>query len=108
MATTARDLREVLTARRVRRIAEVLLTVVSVGVPVLASLFFFRFVPSVAEGLAVRVVWPWVPALEVSLSFYVDGLSLLFALLISIIGVLVALYASVYVADHPHRPRLQI
>ena len=64
-----------------------------------ASLFA---VPVVAEGEVIRLAADWVPSLGVSLSFLVDGLSLTFALLISGIGVLVALYSSVYLVGHPH------
>jgi multicomponent Na+:H+ antiporter subunit A len=44
-------------------------------------------------------VHAWVPSLGVSLSFYLDGLSLLFAILISGIGALVVLYAGEYLRD---------
>ncbi|MFD2516037.1 hydrogen gas-evolving membrane-bound hydrogenase subunit E [Pontibacter locisalis] len=43
----------------------------------------------------------WVPALAVNLNFRLDGLSLLFALLISFFGFLVMIYASGYLEDHP-------
>jgi len=41
---------------------------------------------------------PWVEALGLSLSFRLDGLSLLFSLLILCIGLLVILYARYYLA----------
>jgi multicomponent Na+:H+ antiporter subunit A len=41
-----------------------------------------------------------VPSLDVSLSSYLDGLSLLFALLITVIGALVLVYAGGYLAGH--------
>ncbi|MFC3124154.1 hydrogen gas-evolving membrane-bound hydrogenase subunit E [Pseudoroseomonas globiformis] len=43
----------------------------------------------------------WVPSLGVSLSFRLDGFSLLFALLITGIGSLVVLYAGAYFANKP-------
>ena len=48
---------------------------------------------------------PWAPSLGLSLSFHLDGLGLLFALLITGIGALVVLYASRYLEDHPHASR---
>ncbi len=47
----------------------------------------------------------WAPSLGLSLSFHLDGLGLLFALLITGIGTLVVLYASAYLANHPQAGR---
>jgi multicomponent Na+:H+ antiporter subunit A len=47
----------------------------------------------------------WAPSLGLSLSFNLDGLGLLFALLITGIGALVVLYASAYLDGHPHAGR---
>jgi multicomponent Na+:H+ antiporter subunit A len=47
----------------------------------------------------------WAPSLGLSLSFNLDGLGLLFALLITGIGTLVVLYASAYLDGHPHAGR---
>jgi multicomponent Na+:H+ antiporter subunit A len=41
----------------------------------------------------------WFPALHLSLSYYIDGLSLLFVLLISGVGALIFFYAHVYMRD---------
>lgn len=48
---------------------------------------------------------PWVPGLDVSLDFALDGLSALFALLISGIGTLIVLYAGGYLKGHPRLGR---
>ncbi len=47
----------------------------------------------------------WAPSLGLSLSFHLDGLGLLFALLITGIGTLVVLYASAYLQSHPQAGR---
>ncbi|HLE73034.1 MAG TPA: putative monovalent cation/H+ antiporter subunit A, partial [Anaerolineales bacterium] len=52
-----------------------------------------------------RVSFPWVPSLGLTLSFNVDGLGLLFALLITGIGVLVVVYAGGYMKHDPHLNR---
>jgi multicomponent Na+:H+ antiporter subunit A len=44
---------------------------------------------------------PWVPGLDVALDFSLDGLSLIFSLLISGIGTLIVLYAGGYLKGHP-------
>jgi len=43
----------------------------------------------------------WIPTLGIDLNFKVDGLALLFALLITGIGTLVYFYASYYLKNHP-------
>jgi multicomponent Na+:H+ antiporter subunit A len=48
---------------------------------------------------------PWAPALGLSLSFNLDALGLLFAILITGIGALIVLYASRYMAGHAHASR---
>jgi multicomponent Na+:H+ antiporter subunit A len=48
---------------------------------------------------------PWAPSLGLSLSFNLDGLGLLFALLITGIGALVTLYAGRYLQGHPQAGR---
>ena len=49
-----------------------------------------------SSGRSVEWEQPWVPELGVALSFRADGLSLLFVLLISVIGALVLVYGSAY------------
>ena len=48
-----------------------------------------------------REVVPWIPGLGVSLSFYLDGLSLTFALLICGIGTLIVIYSGGYLHGDP-------
>jgi multicomponent Na+:H+ antiporter subunit A len=48
---------------------------------------------------------PWLPQLGVTLSFRLDGLALLFALLVTVIGALVLVYAWSYLAAEPERGR---
>lgn len=70
----------------------------------LTALFAFR-VGGVAEGEAIREVLPWVEGLGVSLAFSLDGLSLLFALLVTGIGTLVVIYAGAYLSTAGDRGR---
>ncbi len=48
----------------------------------------------------------WIPELGVSLSFRLDGLSLLMTLIVTGIGALVLLYAGTYMEGHPRRGAL--
>ncbi|MBW0147011.1 monovalent cation/H+ antiporter subunit A [Marinobacter arenosus] len=51
---------------------------------------------TLADGGVVLHSYEWLPALGLSLSFRLDGLSLLFALLILVIGLLIILYSRYY------------
>lgn len=76
--------------------------------PIGLTLYFAAHLPAVATGEVITVSHPWAPLLGLSLSFYLDGLSLLFALLISGIGALVLIYAGGYLADHPQLGRFYL
>lgn len=64
--------------------------------PLSLALFFFTFVGAVNHGNVITAAYPWVPSLGVRFSFYLDGLSLLFSLLITVIGAVVLAYAGSY------------
>ncbi|MDY6799546.1 MAG: proton-conducting transporter membrane subunit, partial [Pseudomonadota bacterium] len=55
---------------------------------------------TLAGGGIVLNTFEWMPAMGLSFSFRLDGLSLLFALLILIIGLLIILYARYYLKPH--------
>ncbi len=57
---------------------------------------------SLSEGQAIAWRWPWLPELNIALAFYLDGLSLLFGLIVTGIGALVVIYAGYYFS--PHHP----
>jgi multicomponent Na+:H+ antiporter subunit A len=65
------------------------------------AVYFAALIGAIAGGDTLVITYPWAPGLGVSLSFYVDGLSLLFALLISGIGALVVIYAGSYLKGKP-------
>ena len=73
--------------------------------PAALTLYFATFLPGVAAGEASQAVYPWVPGLGLELAFYLDGLSLLLALLISGIGAFVVLYAGDYLHGDPRQAR---
>ncbi len=61
--------------------------------------------PPVMAGGAVSWGMPWIPSLGIELAFRIDGLSLLFALLITGIGTGIFLYAAHYLRDDSDLPR---
>ena len=75
------------------------------AVPAALFVGFATFLPEIRAGAAPSEVYPWIPSLGIDASFRIDGLSLLFALLITGIGTFVFLYASAYLKDHERLPR---
>lgn len=75
------------------------------ALPVGLLIYFARLIGVVAGGDVVRSAYTWMPTLGVRLSFYLDGLSLLFALLITGVGALVLIYSGGYLVGHPHAGR---
>jgi multicomponent Na+:H+ antiporter subunit A len=61
--------------------------------------------PRVAGGEVFTVQWAWVPGLDLNLAFRLDGLSLLFGLIITMAGFFVTIFGSSYMAGHPHNGR---
>lgn len=73
--------------------------------PALAFAHFAGFLPEIANGERVTGGYAWVPSLNLSFSWFIDGLSLTFALLITGIGTLIVLYAGGYMKGHPQQGR---
>ena len=61
--------------------------------------------PGVSQGQVFQVEWAWVPSLDIYLRFRLDGLSLLFCLIVTMAGFFVSLYASSYMAGKQHLGR---
>ncbi|NLE76175.1 MAG: Na(+)/H(+) antiporter subunit A [Chloroflexi bacterium] len=70
--------------------------------------FFVAQAGRVAAGQPLELVWRWVPSLGVSFALRLDGLSLLFALIITGIGALIVLCSSFYLTDRGDHTRFQI
>jgi multicomponent Na+:H+ antiporter subunit A len=64
--------------------------------PAASFLLTLTFVSSVARHKSLLYVLPWFPDLGVNLSFWLDGLSVFFALLIAGIGLLITWYSHYY------------
>jgi multicomponent Na+:H+ antiporter subunit A len=72
------------------------------------TVWFASHLPLIAAGETVRVTREWAPGLDIQLSFYMDGLGLLFALLISGIGTLIFIYAGNYLQKRPDIGRFYV
>ncbi|PWA12577.1 Na+/H+ antiporter subunit A [Pueribacillus theae] len=65
-----------------------------------ATLFiiFARYIPSVASGEYYLYTFEWIPSYGISFTTYLDGLSMIFSLLITGIGSMVILYSIFYLS----------
>jgi len=79
--------------------------VVLAAAPALLFAHFARFIGPSAAGQALEESWPWVAGMGIRLAFRLDGLSLLFALLITGIGALVLVYGGGYLKGDPRLGR---
>lgn len=73
--------------------------------PLILTVFFAFKIPQINAGLVVTEYYDWVPSLGATLSIYLDGLSLVFALLICGVGTLIVIYSGGYLCGHPHLGR---
>ncbi|UZJ37682.1 putative monovalent cation/H+ antiporter subunit A [Prosthecochloris sp. SCSIO W1103] len=72
---------------------------------------FFGFLaryPQIAAGQVIRESGPWLPSLGVNFSFLLDGLSLTFSLIITLIGAAVFLFAGAYMKAYAQTGRFYV
>ncbi|WP_373184984.1 hydrogen gas-evolving membrane-bound hydrogenase subunit E [Halopseudomonas sp.] len=74
-------------------------------VPAACFIWFALQISGVANGGVIFESLTWVPLLNVELGLRLDGLALLFALMITGIGTLIVMYSGVYLHDHPQLGR---
>jgi len=69
------------------------------GLVSLVFVWALSYLPTITEIGVIEASIPWVPQLGLTLSVYIDGLSLLFSLIILGIGAVIVLYAASYFDD---------
>ncbi len=79
-----------------------------VVLPVVLFVWFCTLIPAVAGGEVLVWETAWLPQQGVDLDFVVDGLSLLFALLITGIGAFILLFAAEYMQGYRQRGRFTL
>lgn len=77
-------------------------------VPLMMFVAFSALIPMVAAGDLLLETFPWISSLGIEAAFRIDGLSLLFALLITGIGGVVFLYASSYLRRQERLARFYV
>ncbi|MDG9668954.1 monovalent cation/H+ antiporter subunit A [Hahella sp. CR1] len=73
--------------------------------PAWALVYMLIQAQAVLDGETLRFAVDWIPAIGLQLAFRLDGLGLLFCLLILIIGLLVILYARYYLSEQENMGR---
>ena len=66
--------------------------------------YLFQWLPDILQGERVVSTISWIPSLGIHFSFLLDGLSLFFALLITVFGLLILSYSHRYMAKSAERP----
>ena len=77
-------------------------------VPAALTLWFASHIPLIASGEILVHEYAWIPGLDISLTMVLDGLSLMFALLICGIGTFIVLYAGSYLKGHESLARFLV
>lgn len=67
--------------------------------------YFASQIPHISQGNTIRESVQWVPSLSINFDFSLNGLSLLFSLLITGIGAIIFIYASSYLKGHIYQDR---
>ncbi len=70
-----------------------------------AFVFFYLKLSVTNAGEVITESYRWIPELGLNLQFQLDGISIIFALLVTGIGVLVFLYAQAYMKSYGHLQR---
>ena len=74
----------------------------------LGFFYFLSLAGTIVTEAPAVISIPWAPSMGVTLDFYIDGLSLLFALMILGIGGIIFLYSGGYFLKHPEAFRIGI
>ena len=62
---------------------------VALSAPIITSIYFISKIPQIVQQQFIAVQVPWMTSLDINIDMRLDGLSLMFALIISLIGVAV-------------------
>lgn len=74
-------------------------------IPVVLFIYFLSYIPALTAGNIITQHLTWVPSLGVNFDFRLDGLSSLFCLMITGIGIAVFTYARKYLRGDPYLDR---
>jgi multicomponent Na+:H+ antiporter subunit A len=69
-------------------------------VPAGLFIYLLSFVPELTEGNPIVHTWEWIPSIGINFTSYLDGLSMIFGLLITGVGALVVIYSIYYLSQN--------
>lgn len=78
---------------------------IAASFPLYIFISFLSKYNQIADGNIIKESVEWIPSLGINFTFLLDGLSLTFVLIITLIGVVVFLYAGAYMKDYDHADR---
>ncbi|AEP30296.1 monovalent cation/H+ antiporter subunit A [Brumicola nitratireducens] len=81
------------------RFGRTLNTIFTMLAPAIALAYIVSLIPAVLAGEIVTEYLEWIPSIGLTLSMRLDGLALMFALLILGIGILIIVYARYYLSE---------
>ena len=68
-------------------------------IPVILITFLSTYIPRIAKGESFMYTFKWIPSYGIDITVYLDGLSMIFSLLITGVGSLVILYSIFYLSS---------
>ncbi len=74
-------------------------------IPFAGFIWFLSLLPEINQGNIFTDRYRWLPAYGIDFSFYIDGLSVLFSLLVLGIGTFILIYAGYYMKTYPMKGR---
>src|SRR5690625_4850326 len=77
-------------------------------VPIILLISLLRYVPTIVRGDTYTYTFAWIPSFGIQFTTYLDGLSMIFGLLITGIGSLVVLYSIYYLSTEQSIMRFYI
>ncbi|MBW6479980.1 MAG: DUF4040 domain-containing protein [Bacteroidales bacterium] len=73
--------------------------------PFTGFLYYLSLLPAINDGVVITETFTWLPVMGIDFSFYVDGFSVLFSLLVLGIGSFILVYAGYYMRPYPMKGR---
>lgn len=92
----------------IKRVKKIHLGWFVIVIPLILLLFLLRFFPAIARGETFHSSLYWIPSYDLQFTAYLDGLSMIFGLLITGIGALVVLYSIYYLSPEESLQRFYI
>jgi multicomponent Na+:H+ antiporter subunit A len=78
------------------------------AIPLFIFLFFIGYYNEITNGQTFHESYGWIPSLGINLTFFIDGLSLTFVLIITFVGFIVFYYAGSYLKNNKYIARFYV